>query len=166
MSNSEQQIEQDIQAKGLTAPRITPDNIDSVIVSATYTNLPDGRTIVCQLTLLNGFAVTGESACASIENFDPEIGKKIAYTNAREKIWMLEGYLLKQKLHEQTVSPKIAENIIFVKDYDCHNYYIPSDKLSNFSDWLKSEDYELGDVPDWATRFGGERFVVDILSEI
>lgn len=49
----------------------------------------------------NGFTVTGESACASPENFDAEIGRKIARQNAVNKIWMLEGYLLKQKLSEQ-----------------------------------------------------------------
>lgn len=44
--------------------------------------------------------MTGESACASPENFDPEIGRKIAYDNAFNKIWLLEGYLLKEKLHQ------------------------------------------------------------------
>ena len=49
---------------------------------------------------MNGFVVNGESASASKENFDVEIGKKVAYENAREQIWKLEGYLLKQKLYE------------------------------------------------------------------
>lgn len=53
---------------------------------------------VCCLVLRNGFTVTGESACASPENFDAEIGRKIAYDNARSKIWQLEGYLLKERL--------------------------------------------------------------------
>jgi len=55
------------------------------------------------MTLANGFTVTGESACASPANFDEEIGKKIAFEQARNKIWTLEGYLLKQKLHETPV---------------------------------------------------------------
>lgn len=55
----------------------------------------------CVLTLENGFTVTGESACVSPENFDAEIGKKIAFQNAREKIWLLEGYLLKERLYQQ-----------------------------------------------------------------
>lgn len=55
----------------------------------------------CVLVLKNGFTVTGESACASPENFDEEIGRKIARQNAVNKIWLLEGYLLKQKLSEQ-----------------------------------------------------------------
>ena len=98
---TEQNIEKEIVSKGLNAPRLTPDHIDSVIIGETYTNLPDGRTVVCQLTLQNGFTVDGKSACVSKENFDQEISNKIARTNAREKIWELEGYLLKQKLFEQ-----------------------------------------------------------------
>lgn len=98
---TEQNIEKEIVSKGLNAPRLTPDHIDSVIIGETYTNLPDGRTVVCQLTLQNGFTADGKSACVSKENFDQEIGNKIARTNAREKIWELEGYLLKQKLFEQ-----------------------------------------------------------------
>ncbi len=54
----------------------------------------------CVLVLRNGFTVTGESACASPENFDAEIGRKIARENAVQKIWPLMGYALKQKLHE------------------------------------------------------------------
>jgi len=98
MSNSEQQIEQEIQDKGLNAPRLTPDHIDSVIVGETYTNLPDGRTVICQLTLKNGFTVDGKSACVSKENFNQEIGNKISRENARENVWQLEAYLLKEKL--------------------------------------------------------------------
>ena len=97
---NEIQIEKEIQDKGLNAPRLTPDHIDSVIVDETYTNLPDGRTVVCQLTLRNGFTVDGTSACVSKDNFNQEIGNKIARENAREKIWLLEGYLLKEKLYQ------------------------------------------------------------------
>lgn len=90
MSNTEQQIEQEIQCKNLNAPRLTPDHIDSKIKAVEYILPRD----VCKRD-------NGESACASPENFDAEIGKKIAYDNAREKIWLLEGYLLKEKLNHQ-----------------------------------------------------------------
>jgi hypothetical protein len=120
-------IEQEIQAKGLTAPRVTLDHIESIIMSEHYFTAYDGRAgaiangtysgreqplpeeddvkhlkllTFCVLVLANGFTVTGESACASPENFDPEIGCKIARDNAINKIWALEGYLLKQKLFE------------------------------------------------------------------
>lgn len=97
---SEQEIEKEIQDKGLNAPRLTPDAIDAVILEEQYHVFPGTTMTVCCLTLRNGYNVTGESAAASPENFDAEIGRKIARTNAREKIWSLEGYALKQKLHE------------------------------------------------------------------
>jgi len=97
---SEQEIEKEIQDKGLTAPRVTPERVDEVIAGEDYHIFPGSQLIVCCLTLENGFAVTGESACASPENFNAELGRKIARNNARDKIWAFEGYALKQKLHE------------------------------------------------------------------
>ena len=97
---NDNEIEQALVLKGKTAPRVTPALIDSKIVDARFWN-PEGTSLtICVLQLENGFLVTGESASASIENFDPEIGKKIASDKAREKIWALEGYLLRQCLHE------------------------------------------------------------------
>ncbi len=95
---SEQEIEKEIIDKGLTAPRLTPDHIDSCITSDEYHVFTDSCLTVCCITLKNGFTVTGESACASPSNFDEDIGRKIAFDNARNKIWALEGYLLKDKL--------------------------------------------------------------------
>ena len=96
--SSEDDLEKEIQAKGLNAPRLTPDLIDSVIVDEAFYVYPDTTFTVCLLTLRNGYQVIGESACASPENFDVEIGRKIAKDNARSKVWQLEGYLLKEKL--------------------------------------------------------------------
>jgi hypothetical protein len=98
VQSDEQSIEKEIQAKGLNAPRLTPEAIDAVIVSEQYHVFPGTTLTVCCLTLKNGFTVTGESAAASVENFNREIGEKIARRNARDKIWSLEGYLLRQNL--------------------------------------------------------------------
>lgn len=94
----EASIEKEIQAKGLNAPRLTPALIDDTIVAGAYYVFPGTTLTVCALTLRNGFIVTGESASASPENFDAEIGRKIAHNNAREKIWAFEGYLLRERL--------------------------------------------------------------------
>lgn len=98
MSKNEAQIEEEINAKGLNAPRLSPCDIDAVIVSAQYHVFPGTTMTVCALTLRNGYIVTGESAAASAENFDEEIGRQIAWQNARNKIWSLEGYLLRERL--------------------------------------------------------------------
>lgn len=115
-------IEQEIKAKGLTAPRVTPADIEANIASEHYFTAAQGvggangcaddddeRTFLtidsplhlltfCVLVLRNGYTVTGHSACASPENFDAEIGRKIARANAVQQIWPLMGYELKQRL--------------------------------------------------------------------
>ncbi|NVZ32051.1 hypothetical protein HX779_08700 [Pseudomonas sp. A4002] len=119
---SNQEIEQELQEKGLTAPRITPADLKANIVGEYFFTAADGVQAAfhsqdeltrltgahgelslltfCVLVLRNGFTVTGESACASPENFDAEIGRKIARQNAEQKIWPLMGYALKQQLHD------------------------------------------------------------------
>ena len=78
--------------------RLTDDMIDEVIVAEAYHHFAGTTLIVCCLTLRNGYAVTGEAACVSQNNFDITIGRQIARENAREKIWQLEGYLLKEAI--------------------------------------------------------------------
>lgn len=125
---SEKSISELLDAKDFKAPRITPADIEANIVSEHYFTAAQGDAkavednafvngslngaasrpvpaalevlTFCVLVLQNGFTVTGESACASPENFDAEIGRKIARKNAVEKIWPLMGYELKQRLHE------------------------------------------------------------------
>ena len=131
--STDAQIEQEIQAKGLTAPRITPADIEANIASEHYFTAAEGEQgsltaqlrahapaevlsmapladtpcapgpldllTFCVLVLRNGFTVTGESACASPENFDAEVGRKIARQNAVNKVWPLMGYELRSKLH-------------------------------------------------------------------
>ncbi len=92
-------VEQEIQRRGLTAPRVTPDRISQVVRSEEFHVFPGSCLTVCCLTLINGFTVTGESACASPENFNAELGQRVARENAKQKIWALEGYLLKDRLH-------------------------------------------------------------------
>lgn len=108
-----QAIEDAIKAKGLTAPRITPDDVKANIASEHYFTAAQALRLggtephqldlltFCVLVLKNGFTVTGESACASPENFDAEIGRRIARDNAVAKIWPLMGYELRSHLHER-----------------------------------------------------------------
>ena len=134
---NDQTTEQQIQAKGKTAPRVTPADIEANIASTHYFTAADGVAgyhpaihclirgatdqalsdwdqarakvdasvpqslrllTICVLVLRNGFTVTGESACASPENYDAEIGRNIARQNAVQKIWPLMGYALRTEL--------------------------------------------------------------------
>lgn len=97
---NDSQIEKEIKENGLNAPRVTPENLESVIVSEQYHVFAGTTFTACLLTLKNGYTVLGESACASPENFNAELGRKIARENAKNKIWSLEGYLLREKLSQ------------------------------------------------------------------
>lgn len=94
----ENELQKEFIDKGLTASRITPADIDRAIVAEAYYVFPGTTLTVACLTLLNGFTVVGESACASPENFNAEIGRKLAREHARNKIWQLEGYRLRSAL--------------------------------------------------------------------
>lgn len=107
MSN-EEIIEAEIQAKGLNAPRLSPEKIDATIVGSDFHVFPGTTVTVCCLTLRNGFNVIGESAAASPENFNTELGERIASNNARQKIWVLEGYLLRERLHRDSLVQNLA----------------------------------------------------------
>lgn len=106
---------------GPTAPRITPADIEANIASEHFFTaaegeygklkqsgdaLPDSLSLLtfCVLVLRNGFTVTGESACVSAGNFNAYLGRKIARENAINKVWLLEGYLLKQRLHDESIA--------------------------------------------------------------
>jgi hypothetical protein len=96
---NDQEVEKEIEEKGLNAPRISLEHVNSLISIVEYHVFANSTLTVCCITLDNGFTVTGESACASYENYNKQLGEKIAYEKAKSKIWMLEGYLLKDKLH-------------------------------------------------------------------
>lgn len=114
----EKEIAQALAAQGKTAPRVTQEDVEANIDREYFFTAGDGvfgREIAacgspyttdaalnvltfCILVLKNGFTVTGESACASPENFDAAMGYKLARKNAVQRIWPLMGYELKQRL--------------------------------------------------------------------
>jgi hypothetical protein len=98
LNASEASIEAEIKTKGLNAPRLTPALIDDTIIDEAYHRFPYTTMTVCALTLRNGYVVIGESAAASFDNFDEAIGRRISRENARNKIWALEGYVLRERL--------------------------------------------------------------------
>ena len=102
-------IEQEIRAKADKAPRVKPADIEAEILDEEYFTAgeaacrkahdPMHLLTFCVLVLRNGFTVTGESACASPDNFNAEIGRRIARENAINKVWPLLGFRLRDRLH-------------------------------------------------------------------
>jgi hypothetical protein len=88
---------------------ITKEHITAKIAKVAYHRIPDTTLTLCVLTMENGFNVTGESACADPANFNKQTGEMIAYDNAFEKLWQLEGYLLKQKMFESGRTPQAPQ---------------------------------------------------------
>lgn len=123
MANDETELETEIQAKGLNAPRLNPKGIDAMIhskhfvkglelqhVATPLTKQSLGCLTLCVLVLKNGFTVVGKSACVSPENFDEVIGQKVAYAAAREQIWQLEGYRLRTQIADGTYKAPAEED--------------------------------------------------------
>ena len=80
------------------APRVTAEYMQSRIKETTFTRFSETVTI-CNIELDNGYSVRGESACVSPENYRQDIGEKIAYDAAFNKLWPLFGFLLAEDIH-------------------------------------------------------------------
>lgn len=164
--STDQAIEQQIQAAGANAaPRITPDDIKANIVSehfftgtegivgaecirkirgenvaAEFAHPALGLLTFCVLVLKNGFTVTGESACASPENFNADIGRRIARENAVAKIWPLMGYELRTRIADG--QPLVAKARTPYTNYDVVSWEsLPYQdaRLYRFSDGLTEQ---------------------------
>lgn len=113
MSQNDQAVETEIQAKGLNAPRVTPDRINELMkrIVYCYDVRPNGSTTTFAHAFLDGefYLATGKSACVSAENFNAELGMSIATENAkaaaREKLWELEGYALRERIASVAAQP-------------------------------------------------------------
>jgi hypothetical protein len=119
-----------------SAPSVSQADVNDAVVSATYTVLPNGRTTICQLTLYNGFTVEGTSACVSIENFDAELGKLMAHSNAIEKVWPLLGFRLADQIYNNKDQEKpTADPIVLLGEqvwYFEHNEVQESEPMVAF----------------------------------
>lgn len=106
------QTERAIQKAGLTAPRVTPLQINDLMSKVSYfTNTPEGTTSTFCNAYLPGkngakfHLATGHSACVSPENYNAQLGNDIAQAKAtalaKDKLWELEGYALFKELNRE-----------------------------------------------------------------
>lgn len=195
--STDQAIEQHIQAVGANvAPRITPEDIKANIVSEHYFTAADGVAgafvnaqiaqgrgvypdeigkllpslgllTFCVLVLRNGFTVTGESACASPENYNAEIGRRIARENAAAKVWPLMGYELRTRIADRAASAAgeslVAKALTPYTNYDVASWEVSADqdvRVYRFSDGLTEQ--VTGEEVRAALRSGTEAIGGDI----
>lgn len=98
---------------------VTPEFLKSRVKRAEYHRFPDTTLTICVLTLANGFKVTGESACVDPANFNVELGERIAYDNAFEKLWSLEGYLLAEERYVAQLNAGVVHPLDHIASI-CH----------------------------------------------
>lgn len=110
---SDNGIEREIQAKGLTAPRVTPADIEANIAHTEIVKHVSKTGQVLRwavITTVNGFAVVGNPSCSvSSLNDDEELGEHMAITNTRKELWPLMGYLLKEQLFQSTQPAQVPQ---------------------------------------------------------
>lgn len=117
-------LEQQIQAKGLTAPRVTPEDVEASIASEHYYTAEHGiegavsrgelwarhaaewpgdtpmpYITHCVIVMRNGHKIVGvDTGSVSNANFDPELARELARKDAVSQIWPLLGYALRERL--------------------------------------------------------------------
>lgn len=124
-----EQTEQEC-AENAIAPRVTLKDIEDSIACKYELTAADAVTgkspplpvvppllllSMCIVVLTNGFTVIGKSAPASAENFNAELGRKLAYEDAVRQIWPLMGFALRDRLqakadaarNQDSASPKL-----------------------------------------------------------
>lgn len=92
---NDQELEEAIAAQPYE--KVTKEQIENRIKKIDYLILPNTTVTICNITMVNGFSVRGESACIDERNFNMKIGQEIAYRNAFSQLWAFEGYLLAEK---------------------------------------------------------------------
>ena len=100
-TKSEEQVE--VQAEAPAAPSVTIDSIHDKIARHMFFRVEDTTLTICVIQLQNGMHIVGQSACVSPENFDEAKGQEIAFEDAKRKVWQLEGYLLREKLYNESL---------------------------------------------------------------
>lgn len=151
--NDEVVQEQRLQELGLTAPRVTPEMLDSMIHSTTFTLLPCKTMMVCQIKLNNGFKILGKNSTVDPDNFKLALAEEYSYKDARAQMWPYAGFLLAEDLHrgnnplteEQRKLPGHVQRVIT-------EMYQVSGKLMGLTEFLNAYDADPAPYADIGTE--------------
>lgn len=153
---SDQQIEKQIQAIGLTAPRVKPEDLTANIIDTEFvTHVSKGRKVLrwAILTTRNGYAVVGNpSVSVSPENDNEQVGRQVAYENSRNELWPLMGYALSEQLH---IAASLNANVA----PGCEQFSAPpGGSVIMFADFVQhgrdNGGNIVGDMP-WSWTYNG-----------
>lgn len=108
---SERELERYQQDRGASKARVVAGDLDAAVSGVQHHVFPGTTLTVCCLTLKNGYCIVGESACADPGNFDRQLGERLAFDNARNKLWPLLGYALRDRLHRDTLDSDMANSL-------------------------------------------------------
>lgn len=79
--------------------RVTQEEIDALADSAVMKVWePFPGVTCCCFQLPSGFCVTEQSACCDPANYRREIGVELCIDRFKDKLWELEGYVLKNEM--------------------------------------------------------------------
>ncbi len=78
--------------------KVTVERISNKIAKIDYMVIPDSTVTICSILMKNGYKVIGKSACVDPEEFEAQLGKSLAFDDAYDQLWALEGYLLAEEL--------------------------------------------------------------------
>ena len=87
----------------LRRTKVTLSAMQDKIKHVSYALLPETTTTICIMTMTNGFVVLGTSACADPAMFNKALGEQYSYSDAIDKLWPLEGYLLREELSKEVM---------------------------------------------------------------
>lgn len=114
--------------------KVEEQDIIDQISKVEYHILPGTTTTIAVITLKNEWASTGISACADPANFNKEVGEEWAYKDAFKKLWPLFGFLLRQRLHDESTHTAEPETFLTRLRVERDRTVGDLNKLSSFLD--------------------------------
>lgn len=82
---------------------------EAAILSTTYTRLPSGVAIVCEITMWNLHRCHGIANVVDMENYDEARGQKAAYDLALPKVFEVLSFDLHNKMIDQQIPNRHQE---------------------------------------------------------
>lgn len=87
-----------------TRTKVNLTDMLAKVEKTTYHYMDDGVTTFCCLHIKNGYKVWGMSACVDPSKYNKALGEQLSYSEAVDKLWPLEGYLLKEELYNKGIT--------------------------------------------------------------